>query len=131
MKKRIKITLIVVAIIIALFAWIRLRDSQFVAKNFELYTGIKNEYVETFNYHDSHQSFYGAIVSINSLNELMKKKKFIPGPFDNKGHVPCPFVNPEKSDYEYSVEKRGLFGYILIIVEKKSNSISLYEFYGD
>ncbi|MCD6066317.1 MAG: hypothetical protein K0S33_1143 [Bacteroidetes bacterium] len=131
MKKGVKITLVAITIVITVFTWVYLRDSKFVARNFELYTGIKKECVETFSYYDDHQSFYGAIVSINSIDELMKRKKFVQGPFDNKGYVPCPFINSEKNDYLYSIEKTASYGYILIMIEKKNNLITLYEFYGD
>ena|SRR3989344_4114452 len=133
MKKTIKYFLIAAIVIGSLISWWYYRDSTFVARNFELYTGIKKEYIEECMYYDNSQSFYRAIVPDNSIEKLLKSKEFVQGPFDNRGRISCPFINKNGHDYVYSVEKNGMsYGYILIIIDtsKGVNSVILYEHFG-
>ena len=129
MKKYIIISLVL--ILSTIIFWIIYRENTFVEKNFVKYTGI-NEFILKKSFADDHQSYIETTITNDEKEKLKKKFKFEVNLDKLKGRVPSEYIS-EEDNYIYSVIEDGYgpYGYILFALEKKGNTLKVYEWYGN
>ena len=131
MKKKIWITATVIGFISILLFYINRHDSSFVEKNFTKYTGI-DTFKTLKKYNDDHQSYIETIISKNNQSKLKNRFGFEDNLLKLKGKVESPFIN-ENQRYSYFLIEDGYgpYGYILFALEKESDTLKVYELYGN
>jgi hypothetical protein len=127
--------IIIISILFSLVAFIvywKYHDLNFVEKNLKAYTGLENHILK-FQFFNDSESFIEVLISNQDKLNLLKKFKFEKS-FEEKlaGRIACPYLK-DSDDFNYFLIEDGYgpYGYVLICLENKGNTLQVYEFFAD
>jgi len=94
------------------------------------YVDIK-EYIVRCAHYDDHQVYIEVVISNSDKRTLLQNLKFEDNLSKLKGRLEPTFIT-ENTDYVYFVKEdgEGPYGYVLYALEKKGNTLTIFEVYG-